>query len=145
MPLAQDVLRPGYSQKTVTDRKSADGFYAETAANGSLLHFGFYRNGEPRGWTIDADGTGFRATRVQERISQSSEEPEDESWLNEMIEQIYREAEAEHYVCSFCGKSNKEVATLIAGPERYTFICDECIETCARIIGDQRDSATSTP
>ena len=34
--------------------------------------------------------------------------------------------------CSFCGKSNKEVYKLIAGPT--VFICDECIELCMDII-----------
>lgn len=145
MPLAQDVLRTGYTQKTIADRNSASGFYAETSLEGSLLHFGLYKDGHPKGWTIDADGAGFRATRINTRIPESSEEPSDETWLGQLIEQIYREAEADHCVCSFCGKCNTEVATLIAGPERYTFICDECVETCARIIGDQRDAATSQP
>ena len=30
--------------------------------------------------------------------------------------------------CNFCGKSQKEVKKLIAGPGCY--ICDECIELC---------------
>ena len=34
--------------------------------------------------------------------------------------------------CSFCGKSQKEVKKLIAGPGVY--ICDECIELCNDII-----------
>ena len=34
--------------------------------------------------------------------------------------------------CSFCGKSQKEVKKLIAGPSVY--ICDECIELCNDII-----------
>jgi ATP-dependent Clp protease ATP-binding subunit ClpX len=34
--------------------------------------------------------------------------------------------------CSFCGKSQKEVKKLIAGPGCY--ICDECIELCNDII-----------
>jgi hypothetical protein len=34
--------------------------------------------------------------------------------------------------CSFCGKSQHEVAKLIAGPD--TFICDECIALCASIV-----------
>lgn len=44
MPLAQDVLRTGYTQKTIADRNSASGFYAETSLEGSLLHFGFYKD-----------------------------------------------------------------------------------------------------
>lgn len=34
--------------------------------------------------------------------------------------------------CSFCGKTQKEVKKLIAGPDVY--ICDECIELCNDII-----------
>ncbi len=34
--------------------------------------------------------------------------------------------------CSFCGKSQREVKKLIAGPTVY--ICDECIELCNDII-----------
>ncbi len=35
--------------------------------------------------------------------------------------------------CSFCGKSQDEVAKLVAGPA--VFICDECIGICNRLIG----------
>ena len=37
--------------------------------------------------------------------------------------------------CSFCGKSQKEVKKLIAGPSVY--ICDECITLCNDIIADE--------
>jgi hypothetical protein len=36
------------------------------------------------------------------------------------------------YRCSFCGKSQTEVATLVAGPG--VFICDECVQLCQAII-----------
>lgn len=39
--------------------------------------------------------------------------------------------------CSFCGKSQKEVKKLIAGPGVY--ICDECIDLCNDIIQEERD------
>ena len=39
--------------------------------------------------------------------------------------------------CSFCGKSQKEVKKLVAGPTVY--ICDECIELCNEIIADDAD------
>ena len=42
--------------------------------------------------------------------------------------------------CNFCGKSQKEVKKLIAGPGVY--ICDECIELCNDIIFE--DSSKST-
>ena len=37
--------------------------------------------------------------------------------------------------CSFCGKSQKQVRKLIAGPSVY--ICDECIELCNEIIEEE--------
>jgi len=49
--------------------------------------------------------------------------------------------------CSFCGKSQKEVKKLIAGPTVY--ICDECIGLCNDIIAEEVDKeepvAGSTP
>lgn len=41
--------------------------------------------------------------------------------------------------CSFCGKSQKEVKKLIAGPS--VFICDECINLCNDIIEQELDQA----
>src|ERR1700733_14355838 len=40
--------------------------------------------------------------------------------------------------CSFCGKSQHEVRKLIAGPT--VFICDECVELCMDIIGEENKS-----
>ncbi len=37
--------------------------------------------------------------------------------------------------CTFCGKSQKQVRKLIAGPSVY--ICDECIELCNEIIEEE--------
>ena len=37
--------------------------------------------------------------------------------------------------CSFCGKSQKEVRKLIAGPSVY--VCDECVELCNDIITEE--------
>jgi ATP-dependent Clp protease ATP-binding subunit ClpX len=42
--------------------------------------------------------------------------------------------------CSFCGKSQKQVQQLIAGPGVY--ICDECVELCNEII-DERQAEKS--
>jgi len=41
----------------------------------------------------------------------------------------------ENLFCSFCGKSQKEVTKLIAGPAVY--ICDECIQLCGEIIEEE--------
>jgi ATP-dependent Clp protease ATP-binding subunit ClpX len=43
--------------------------------------------------------------------------------------------------CSFCGKSQKEVKKLIAGPSVY--ICDECIGLCNDIIAEEVDREDS--
>ncbi|MFN9067579.1 MAG: ATP-dependent protease ATP-binding subunit ClpX, partial [Bdellovibrionales bacterium] len=43
--------------------------------------------------------------------------------------------------CSFCGKSQKEVKKLIAGPGVY--ICDECIDLCNDIIVEEKDKETT--
>jgi ATP-dependent Clp protease ATP-binding subunit ClpX len=43
--------------------------------------------------------------------------------------------------CSFCGKSQKEVRKLIAGPTVY--ICDECIELCNDIIAEESEREES--
>ena len=40
--------------------------------------------------------------------------------------------------CSFCGKSQKEVKKLIAGPT--VFVCDECVELCMDIIKEDSKS-----
>jgi ATP-dependent Clp protease ATP-binding subunit ClpX len=53
--------------------------------------------------------------------------------------------------CSFCGKSQREVRKLIAGPTVY--ICDECIRLCTEIIeeeserenGERRPTKLPTP
>ena len=46
-----------------------------------------------------------------------------------------RENDKERNVrCSFCGKTQEQVEKLIAGPGVY--ICDECIELCMGIIGE---------
>ena len=43
--------------------------------------------------------------------------------------------------CSFCGKTQKQVKKLIAGPGVY--ICDECIDLCNEIIEDELNEASS--
>jgi ClpX C4-type zinc finger len=41
-----------------------------------------------------------------------------------VLERLYR--------CSFCGKGQTEVKTLVSGPG--VFICDECVQLCQAII-----------
>ena len=42
--------------------------------------------------------------------------------------------------CSFCGKSQKQVQQLIAGPQIY--ICDECVGLCNEIIEERLSEST---
>src|SRR3989339_1548351 len=44
--------------------------------------------------------------------------------------------------CSFCGKSQKEIRRLIAGPTVY--ICDECVELCNEIIAEEYEKEEAT-
>lgn len=45
---------------------------------------------------------------------------------------------SEQLKCSFCGKSQRQVKKLIAGPGVY--ICDECIDLCNEIIEEELES-----
>ena len=45
--------------------------------------------------------------------------------------------------CSFCGKTQKEVRKLIAGPG--TYICDECVSLCSEIIADEMEKEEKLP
>ncbi len=46
------------------------------------------------------------------------------------------------FYCSFCGKSNKELQHLIAGPNNV-YICEKCVEIAVKIIDEERRTATT--
>jgi len=48
-----------------------------------------------------------------------------------------KKEEENNLFCSFCGKNQKEVTKLIAGPAVY--ICDECIQLCSEIIDEESE------
>ena len=48
-----------------------------------------------------------------------------------------KKEEENNLFCSFCGKNQKEVTKLIAGPAVY--ICDECIQLCSEIIDEETE------
>ncbi len=48
----------------------------------------------------------------------------------------------DQFFCSFCGKNQKEVKKLIAGPSVY--ICNECITLCGEIIEDEEKEKQSS-
>ncbi len=49
-----------------------------------------------------------------------------------------RFSESEHLKCSFCGKTQRQVKKLIAGPGVY--ICDECVGLCNEILEEELDA-----
>ena len=61
--------------------------------------------------------------------------------MGERIGQVARIGDgADLLKCSFCGKSQKQVKKLIAGPGVY--ICDECIDLCNEIIEEELAETT---
>ena len=54
-----------------------------------------------------------------------------------------RDSSNEQLLCSFCGKSQRQVKKLIAGPGVY--ICDECIDLCNDIIADELHEQVDVP
>ncbi len=54
-----------------------------------------------------------------------------------------RRRDTTNLCCSFCGKSQKEVKKLIAGPSVY--ICDECISLCNDIIAEEVERDDKSP
>jgi len=53
---------------------------------------------------------------------------------------VSRYEEKKQLKCSFCGKTQEQVKRLVAGPGVY--ICDECIELCSEIIGEEFEDAS---
>jgi len=54
---------------------------------------------------------------------------------------VSKKEEKDSLFCSFCGKSQKEVKKLIAGPT--VFVCDECVELCMDIIKEDNKNNKS--
>jgi len=52
-----------------------------------------------------------------------------------------KENKTDNFSCSFCGKNQKEVKKLIAGPA--VFICDECIKLCMDVINKNNFTKSS--
>ena len=48
---------------------------------------------------------------------------------------MHRKSRDKDLTCSFCGKSQRDVRKLIAGPSVY--VCDECVELCNDIITEE--------
>ena len=60
-----------------------------------------------------------------------------ESWLAE-LKKPYDDEDGDGLVrCSFCGKTNKEVEVLIAGPNKV-HICNECVDLSGDVLKERR-------
>jgi len=150
MSIDASFLHPGYQ----SDRK--EGFYAEFDANGQLTHFGYYQDGKPQGMALYLvpEREQGRVEHIKE-FSAEHERGNDRDddyasdyssgrvssdadlfrfWVQDQIRDIYDSRKA-GLCCSFCGKTQTEVAKLIAGPQVY--ICNECIHLCNEILDEE--------
>lgn len=130
MPIDRSLLRPSLS---IHER---EGYYAEFHPDGTLSVFGYFENGQPRGWllVVDEDGTEAMMQRVDRRTYSGKCEGSAvslEDWVKEAIAEIYRTTEDEER-CGFCKKDPYEVGQLFPGPT--VAICDECVTQFAGAI-----------
>lgn len=130
------ILPPDYEQH---------GLKAEFYPDGRLARFGKEIDSEPKGWQLTLDPKK-PAGRIESRSVQTfpdkdqddpvrGKDAEDafDEWVERWVGEIYADASYTTR-CSFSGKSNAEVARLIAGPTAY--ICNECVELCNNILGE---------
>src|SRR6266576_2546112 len=73
-----------------------------------------------------AMGSSTRSSRTGRRNGRTEVQGDEVARASEGNEQL---------LCSFCGKSQRQVKKLIAGPGVY--ICDECIDLCNEIIDEE--------
>jgi ClpX C4-type zinc finger len=105
---------------------------------------------EQYGTTTRARGGAIASVRMVVRV-RATEKSEAESTVRRLVEEAmprvefidfvaepivgrFVEGSAGEPVCSFCGKSQAQVKTLIAGPGVY--ICDVCVEMMSEIVED---------
>ncbi len=89
-----------------------------------------HAQGPPERRRIGPPVTGSRA-----RLSFGPRRSSDRSSRQEGIPLARPTDSNEQLLCSFCGKSQRQVKKLIAGPGVY--ICDECIDLCNEIIDEE--------
>src|SRR6185312_1410392 len=77
-------------------------------------------------------GEGLRHHRPGDRPALRSRSASADHWKSDMARPTDTN---EQLLCSFCGKSQRQVKKLIAGPGVY--ICDECIDLCNEIIDEE--------
>lgn len=50
----------------------------------------------------------------------------------------YSDPDRNTLYCSFCGTSQHDVAALLIVGGPHAFICDECVDACAKLVADRR-------
>ena len=103
------------------------------------------RPGQPV-WSLEVDAKGLTGKQVQvTELGQEGNEEDREillyDWVDEQVKPILpRPMGGMAMVCSFCGKNNREVQKLIAGPNSY--ICNECVQLCSDIIAESSSASS---
>lgn len=113
----------------------SDGVCAEHYPDGSLKHLGCYRDGRPVGWFLDLAWDRPQGTlSKQESYNEENSSVPFSQWVEDWAQVIFEESDFVRR-CSFCGKSDREVRKLIAGPT--SMICDECVQLCQEILATE--------
>jgi hypothetical protein len=125
----------------------------------AALEFGFNQNGRPSAdfhadgsvkmlrWvddgveatvTIASDGQSGRFERRSHSQLAVDPDSEDETvfWQADHFINLIYDRVLDRRRCTFCGKTDQEVKTLIAAPAE-AFICDECVATCHSILEER--------
>ena len=99
------------------------------------IHVGYRKGKVVSRWVVRRyDGRAYRMETLS-GIYPDDEFPADGTRVlnfQDVVAKIMSENTKIPVRCSFCGKNNKEVAMLIAGPS--VFICDECVALCQMYI-----------
>ena len=67
--------------------------------------------------------------------------PSGEEWCQIISRRDTMTEETKTHECSFCSKSNDEVARMIAGP-KGAVICNECVALCVGLIDREEEAET---
>lgn len=141
------LKKHGY-QEPIKKIDEADGVQAEWTKDGRLKTLRFVYMGAMFGWSLnDAnDQDSAFVTRkeklsfLEERFCDDAGNPEEsyDGWLERWVMEVSRFALGQ-VSCSFCARSQKEVAKLVSG-RLGSFICDECILLLADVVTEDSEA-----
>jgi ClpX C4-type zinc finger len=124
--------------------------WAETLVPGSELTVDWFGTQRPEGdsvaavrmtVTVNAVDASEAERTVRVLFEQAMPKVTFSQILAEQITGRYVEGVRSEPMCSFCGKTQRQVKKLIAGPGVY--ICDECVELAVEIIQEDVDPNSS--